>query len=132
MSKICQTCHSFKDCIGHNSYSYSDIRFCPYQVIWILENASFLEEGYWVDSDKDWIPTTTSSSSHIAPFVKAVEVLAEVRIRLDKTGNDGKTLLSEILRKEFYFSSQSHHALMYIKGWRRKRTDYSEWLKRKV
>lgn len=134
MAKDCRSCKTYKDCIGKEFYTYADLRFCPFQVLWILENAEKLRAGNW--------PPNPEGSSYIdskirtgygseAYYTKPVGILAEVEYRLKRTGTDGKLLRAEVENGKDInmMEPESRSALMYIKGWRRKRMGYSNWKK---
>lgn len=125
----CKTCKSYKGCPGKEFYFYSEIRFCPHQILFIIEHSATLLSGKW--------PPNPEGSSYIdtkiktgfkseAYFVKPVGILAEVNDRLKRTGTDGKLLRAEVLAG-LELSQESKDALMYIKGWRRKTISYRRW-----
>jgi len=129
--KSCQKCKSYKDCSGKTFYNYSDIRFCPYQVLWVIEQSEVLQGGNW--------PSNPDESSYIDPgirtgykdeayYAKPVGILGEVNARLARAGTHGKLLRAEVLA-ELELSEESKSVLMYIKGWRRKGMSYKRWLK---
>ena len=73
--KDCLECKDYRDCEGHNYiikteageeyvswYNYEEIRFCPYQIYFIIENEALLGTGRWPDSPE--------SSSSIEPSIK--------------------------------------------------------------
>ena len=136
MAKDCRSCKTYKDCIGKRWYNFSEIRFCPYQVIWIIENAGALRTVTW--------PANPDGSSYIDPkikigfgseayYVKPVGILAEVEYRLKRTGTDGKLLRAEVENGKdiSMMEPESRSALMYIKGWRRKSLSYQRWKKQR-
>lgn len=126
---LCQDCRSYKGCGGHENYSYPEIRWCPYQVIWLIENADSLRTSGWdIDDDNLGSPNTKTQ----AGFVNIANVLAEVDIRVAAAGRHGQKLRDQILQEGRTFSNlsfQAMAALMYIKGWRRKRIPYARWLR---
>jgi len=129
--KDCLKCKTYKDCSGKTWFHYGEIRFCPYQVIFIIENSEVLRAGGW--------PANPDGSSYIdtkiqtgfkseAYYVKPVGILAEVEYRRRRTGSDGKLLRAEVLAG-LELSQESKSALHYCKGWRRKRMSYQRWLR---
>lgn len=129
--KSCRNCKSFKDCAGKDWYSWGDIRWCKWQVIWILENQEFFDAILW--------PPNPQGSCYVDPavkgrlkeegyFVKIMITIGIVRNRLNKTGIHGKLLEAEIKANEFQYSPEAYEALMYVKGWREKKTPFSQWL----
>lgn len=126
----CKTCKSYKGCPGKEFYFYSEIRFCPHQILFIIEHSFTLLAGRW--------PPDPEGSGYIDPgiktgykgeayYVKPVGILAEVEYRLKKCGVDGKLLKAEVLAG-LELSQESKSALHYCKGWRRKRMSYQRWL----
>lgn len=132
MAKDCQDCKSWKDCLGKPFYTYQDIRYCPFQVLWVIEHSETLRIGNW--------PDNPDSSSYVDPkiktgygseayFVKAVIILGEVEYRLARTGIEGKLLVAEVRAGVSLeeLQPESRTSLMFIKGKRRKDTPYSQW-----
>ena len=131
-------------------YSYGVFGHTEDQTLWALQNWEFFEEGVWPPepneyltdeySGKKWVKVFKKKSTAIdapiqkrqiktsASFTKPKEIAAEISQRLRKTGVDGKLLVAEVQGgKTFELSKESQDALMYIKGWRRKRTPYNQW-----
>ncbi len=129
----CRKCQSPKDCQGFAWYDYGSIRWCRWQVLWILTNSEALGAGIW--------PPSPDGSSYIDPkiktgygseayFVKPVVALAEVERRLKRTGLAGKLLKAEVAA-EMELSSESGDALRYVSDWRKKDMSYSAWKKQR-
>lgn len=130
----CQNCKDYKKCPygrGKEWYHYGEIRFCLYQILWIIEIAGTVGFYSW--------PPNPEGSGYIDPmiktgyaseayFVKPVVVLAEVETRLKRCGTDGKLLKAEVLAG-LELSPESKDALMYCKGKWRKRMSYQRWLR---
>ncbi len=126
--KDCRDCKRWKDCIGFAWYSYSEIRFCPYQIMWILEMAKVLLSGVWpvveaVESGN------RSGVAHEATFVKPEIILAEVEKRMESTGDVGKCLRKAAEQGQSIqdLADPEYNVLMYLKGKRRKLVPYSAW-----
>ena len=125
----CKTCKSYKNCPGKDTFTYPDIRWCPLQVMWLLDNAETLRTVGWITDDdnrgsRPGMPTA-------APFVNIINVLAELDTRLKETRVHGEKLRqqAEEGRSIQYLSPMARAALMYVKGWRRKRTTFKRWLR---
>lgn len=142
--KDCQKCKDYRDCAGHVYivktetgkeyvpwFHYGEIRFCPYQITFIIENSATLGTGGW--------PLNPEGSGYIDPaiytgyrseayYIKPVGILGEVNRRLTRTGTHGKLLRAEVLAG-LELSQESKDALIYVKGWRRKRMGYNAWKK---
>lgn len=126
----CRKCKDYRNCTrNHVWFHYGEIRFCPHQIIWIIEYSGILLAGDW--------PPEPNGSSYIDPevrtgyaseahYAKPVGILGEVNARLAKTGTHGKLLRAEVLAG-LDLSPESWDALMYCKGWRRKKTPYNQW-----
>ena len=142
MAKECQKCKTYKDCIGKQWYNYSEIRFCPYQVIWIIESCGVLFEGNWPDNPdgSSYVdPAIRMGFGDDAYYIKPEGILAEVEARLETTGDAGEALVDEIedgrvtvivkdgIIKIDGLSRPARRALMYAKGRRRKRESFPEW-----
>jgi len=132
--KDCLKCKRWKECAGKSFFTYQEVRFCPYQVLWILEWKDTLLAGNW--------PDNPDSSSYVDPkiktgygseayFVKAVITLGEVNARLARTGIEGKLLVAEVRAGVTLqeLQPESRTALMYVKGNITKRQSYSDWKK---
>jgi len=129
--KDCHQCKDYRDCAGKPWFHYSEVRFCPFQILWVIENSDTLLQGNW--------PPDPDSSSYVDPqaktgyksegyYIKPAGILGEVNARLSRTGTHGKLLRAEVLAG-LDLSQESRDALMYVKGWRRKRMSYNAWKK---
>lgn len=134
MAKDCRECKDYRDCPGKPWFHYGEIRFCIYQVCFIIYNEDVLRSGGW--------PADPDGSSYIDPkvqtafkseayFIKPVGILAEVEYRRKRTGTDGKLLRAQVEGGKDIdeLEPEARSALMYIKGWRRKRMSYNAWKK---
>lgn len=141
--KDCRKCKSYKDCEGHfyiveskagkeyvSWYHYAEIRFCPFQILWIILNAETLGQSWPPNPDgssytDSGIKTGYASEAY---YAKPVGILGEVNARLARTGIHGKLLRAEVLAG-LDLSQEAKSALHYCKGWRRKRMSYWRWLR---
>lgn len=117
--------------MGKPWFHYGEIRFCPYQVCWIIEHSDTIIAGNWPanpDGSSHTDPKITAGYKSEAYYVKPTAMLGEVEYRLKRTGVDGKLLRAELLAG-LDLSRESKDALMYVKGWRRKRMTYQRWLR---
>lgn len=77
-------------------YSYREIRFTRYQVLWILEYAALLREGRWpvdpIPSGYLDLPIIRKKGGKEGYFIKPVETIAEIEARLERCGTDGLIL----------------------------------------
>jgi len=142
VAKECRKCKDYRDCQGHIYivekeegkeyvpwYHYGEIRFCPFQIRWIIEHAETLR-AKWPDAPEDSgciDPGIQTGYKSEAYYTKPAGILGEVNARLTKAGTHGKLLRAEVLA-ELDLSEESTSALMYCKGWRRKRISYQRWL----
>jgi len=116
----------------------SDIRYCPFQIIWIIEMFIVYRSGKleimresWppehVETGYDDTPNVQKSRPAHAPFEHPMQIVGDVRSRLSRTGDDGKFLVVEVNAGEYTFSQQAKDALYYCAGWKRKRMSYARW-----
>lgn len=128
----CRHCKDYRDCIGKDWYNYAEIRWCIYQIIWILKNYTSFMAGRW---PKDPYGSGSNGQRIVqteATFVKPILILAEVRSRLKRTGSQGELLITQIEdgRTLSTLSDGAREVLMYIKGNRRKRIGFRRWLRK--
>lgn len=128
--KDCRSCRSYKDCPGLAWFDYGAIRFCPYQILFIIANSDILLSGNWPpnpDSSSYTDPAIQSALKPEAYYTKPEEILGEVERRLSRTGINGKLLVAEVQAGYSELSPEARDALMYVKGWEKKDTSYSQW-----
>ena len=133
----CNKCKDYRKCLGKEWYSYGEVRWCPFQCLWIIEHLDLIIIGKWPPSPEGSTYTDSSIKRSVplsyASFEKPCDIVAELEVRLRKTGVDGKLLIAEVQAgKTFELSKEAQTALMYIKGWRRKRLTYSNWKKQRT
>ena len=133
-------------------YNYSAFGFTRRQMLWVLRNKDSFEHGEWPPEppeyitdeyskeEKKWVTVERAKSSNIdAPITKRriksgayfenpAVIWAEVTVRLNKTGVDGKLLQAEVDAGYTIFSDEARSALNYISGMKR-RGDYKRWLR---
>ena len=131
----CRDCKDYRECpygTGLDYYHYGLIRFCPFQCIWIIANSGILEGGDW-PKDPDNLDSNSGQRNLKAEarFTKPVLILAEVTYRLGRTGIQGKLLVAQIEAGwEFDdLDREARDALMYVKGFRRKKDNFVKWKK---
>ena len=126
-------------------YSYAAIRFTRQQVIFVLENIYTIREGIWPPNPKGsgYVDAPMGKNSQYkrgAGFEKPVEVGAEVWVRLQLCGFDGKLLESvhtwgysckalanAYKRDEADVVASVETALRYCSGWARKQRSYEAY-----
>jgi len=125
----CLKCKRWQDCIGKSYFEYADIRYCPYQVLWILENAESFLSSIWPGDESGDTDNIRVGYGHEAYFVKCMIVIGEVEYRMRTTGKDGEILLDEVGQGYTIdqLSYPAHRALMYLKGNKTKTQTYSQW-----
>jgi len=130
----CQDCKDYRECDGLKPfYNYAEIRWCPYQCLWIILYSGTFMLGKWpVDPDNPH--DNNSGRTNIqteASYCKPITILAELEQRLERTGMSGKLLVAEVeAGRDFSnLSREARDALMYIKGFRRKRDSFAKWKK---
>ena len=127
----CRGCRRWQGCPGKEWYHYGEIRWCPQQVIWILQHAEVLREGFWVARYEE-----SGGSRQLkveAYFVKAGIAITEVDTRLETTPGRGELLITQIEdgRGIGNLSSGAYEILMYIKGKDRKVMDFNTWKRKR-
>jgi hypothetical protein len=130
----CRECKRWKDCPTPDLewFSYGDIKWCKYQVFFLLKYARYLHAGIW-PTPESTCETPKRQVSHDAQYVNSAIVIAELDYRLAKTGDKGDILAAECrdpeVEKVDYLSDKAKDALYYVAGWRRKGMSFTNWLK---
>ena len=125
----CQNWQRWKECaIGKVFYEYVDIRYCPFQILWVLLHAEILSQGIWPDNCSG-NPEAQTSRPHEAGFVKPCIIIAEVERTMKTTRAVGISLRERA--EQGYtieqLSSPEYNVLMYVKGNKMKVQTYSQW-----
>ncbi len=130
--RLCPSCNRFimNTCKGYEWYELKEIRFCRWQVLFLLENFHAYPTDPYTSGYTE-APRTSHRIGANAPFESQAVVFAELEYRIEKTGTDGKWLISDVqkgvtLRELAY---EPRRALHYCAGWTRKRLSYSAWAK---
>lgn len=123
----CRKCKRWRGCPGKEWYHYGEIRWCPQQIIWILQHADIFRVGDWVAKHEE-----SGGSQQLkaeAYFVKAGIAISEIEARLETTPNKGEILLTQVEdgRSLETLSSGAWAILMYIKGKDRKALSFKDW-----
>lgn len=115
----------WKGCPGKDWYDYGDIRWCPLQVVWILQNAASLDAGIYPEQYKGHSRQLRAEGY----FAKAKLVIGELRQRLELTDNHGELLITQVEDGRILstLSLGAYEILMYVKGWRRKSQSFHAW-----
>ena len=150
-------------------YPIQSIDYHRRQMLFLIENLGLLRDGtYPPEPDiyltevmvregkkRVYIEIEQKESSYIdprikkkvinrhAPFEDSAMIAAEVDLRLDRTGIDGKLLVAEVkagyilsgdeakMSGYTLFSPEARMALNYVSGKGRKRTPYTDWKKQR-
>lgn len=131
----CRSCKMWKGCPGQDWYDFGDIRWCPHQIIWILQNAGDLDAGVWPEEFK----MHSKQISAEAYFVKAKLTIGEVKYRLETTDNQGEMLITQVedgrtleaTSSTKGISAGAHEIVIYVKGWRRKAMGFRAWQRKR-
>ena len=134
MIRDCFKCKRWQRCSGLEWYSFGMIRWCPWQVLWIIYHRISLGVGQWPIDQKPEGEKRRGKPKAEAYYVKAVLVLAEVMNRIEMAGDDGLALLKEGDKGADIssLSDPAYNALLYVKGKKRKRQSYLEWDRRRT
>ena len=129
MTGDCRHCTDYRECVGKDGYLFADLRFCPFQVVWILENSDILHIGKWPMQYSVYDKEKGRRVANEGYFVKPAVIIAEVEKRLETTGKDGKLLVSECKRGVALedLDNETWEVLMYVKGWWRKKMDFGSY-----
>ena len=129
----CRKCKDWHDCKAPPDwFHYGEIRFCPYQCLWILSHAETLRAGRWpAQAGQAESSNGQRQFKSEASFVKPEIIIGEVESRLESAGVHGKLLAAqaEAGRTLDTLDWEALQALMYIKGWRRKKMSFRDWKK---
>ena len=132
----CLDCKRYKDCPygeGKLWYTYAEIRFCPFQVIWIWKHTDELYEDKWPDNPiiSSYIDAAIKTGyANEAYFVKPRVILAEVVKRMKTVSRDAIEAFIDAVEKDYSvknYSPPANRVLSYLKGVRRKRQTFSRW-----
>ena len=143
----CRECKDYRKCpYGKDWYSYAEIRWCPYQIIWLIQEFYTLSYDNWMRKSDIW-PTPPYEVTEIksrfrtrANFIELSETLAELEKRFEGLGRRltallitqieaGRQFNPDPAKNTFYY--EARQALLYLKGYRRKKQGFSEWLRDK-
>lgn len=114
-------------------YEPKDIWFTREQVMFIIVHLETMREGIWPQNPlgSGYInqPIGKRSRSRHASFETPVGIAAEVLIRLEKCGIEGKLLVAEVQSGKTFseLEYESRRALNYISGWRQRLMSYTKW-----
>lgn len=131
----CRSCKTYRDCVLVHPivqerdvwYHFGELRFCPFQVIWILSHKDTLQSGDWPPEHREVAGSRQFSSE--ARFARPVLIIAEVMQRLESCGLQGELLLSQVEAGRTYhtLSQGAKAALKYCSGFKRKQRPFSKW-----
>ena len=124
-------------------WSYNEITYTLEQILFLLSHMDLLESGRWPPEHKGGGYTGSSKGrayKHEGSFVKPVIIMAELTLRLDATGLDGKMVIERYaedfdemaLAKRYktdYWEvvARVNSALNYCQGMDRKWISYQSW-----
>ena len=123
-----------RDCSGRDYYTYGDIFYCRWQIIWVRQHKGELRRGIWPDMPSDNIVESVKKKQVGADYERACITHADVDSRLKKAKGDGKLLDKEIeLGTPINeMEDEAKSALLWCEGWRKKRGDYAVWKAKKT
>jgi len=131
----CRNCKDYRGCIGKDFFNFAEIRWCPLQCIWLLQQKETLRSGEWPDDphgSADDNPRSGNTATE-ASFVKPDIVIAELEERLRAVGPQAELLICQVEdgRSFSNLSSGAREVLMYVKGFRRKTMAFMRWQRQK-
>lgn len=123
----CRKCKRWKGCPGQDWYHYGEIRWCPRQILWILQHAETLRAGEWPLQHEESGESRQIHSE--AYFVKAGIAISELDKRMETVPNKGELLITQAEdgRTLETLSPGARAILMYVKGKPRKSIDFKRW-----
>lgn len=147
MSHQCHQCKDWDDCPGKQPwYPPAIIRFCPNQVMWLLDHLAVLRDGRWPTDPQDTGYTDAPGPRPYkrgAYFETPVGIAAELLVRLGKCNRDGVIIrkwkvegeneaeLMELTRLNMYqIEEKLGRVVRYCSGWGRKRMSYHDFCHR--
>lgn len=129
----CRNCRDYRGCPGKEWFNFSEIRWCVWQVVWIITHKEILRSGRWPQDPygSDAANPRHGNIATEASFVKPEIVIAELEERLRRVGPQAELLICQIEdgRSFSNLSSGAREVLMYAKGFRRKTMTFGEWRK---
>ena len=138
----CRDCYDFKthrykylkECLGGDDFTYGDIFYCRWQIIWVIKHSVLLKSGVWPDMPHVTGEPIGKRKQTAADYERACITHADVDYRLKKTKGDGKLLKKEIeLGTPINeMDEEAESALLWCEGWRKKRGDYAVWKAKKT
>lgn len=130
----CDKCRSWRNCRGYSWYQPFEIEnnYCKVQFIYLIDILDTLGAGIY-PPDPAYSGYTELIGKPIFGPKKhtANDIHAEVTARIDRTEDDGKTLVHEVKvlgAQLFNLSGAARNALNYCVGEKRKKLDYGIWL----
>lgn len=129
----CRTCRDYRGCIGKEWFNFAEIRWCPLQIVWILQYKDTLKDGRWPQdpyASDDNVGQRSIKTE--ASFVKPEIIIAELEARFQRVGPQAELLITQVEdgRTLSNLSSGAREVLMYVKGFRRKQISFRRWLRR--
>lgn len=131
----CKKCKDYRNCGKFAEfYNYAEIRFCPYQILWVIAHKETFATEWPKDEEN---PADNNSGQRRvkseASYVKATLILAEIKKRLQKTDTKGELLISQVEDGRTFntLSPRAMEELMYVKGVKRKGKSmgFKRWLR---
>lgn len=124
----CRVCKDWWECKGKEWFGYQEIRWCPFQQLWILRHSSILNAGQWPPE-----PLSAMDQHRINPeayFVKAKITITETKERLAALPEVfADVLLSQVEAGKMLedLRPSAYDALIYISGSSRRQMDFYSW-----
>jgi len=129
-------------------YSYGEIRFSRSQILWLIMHLEFAPDGWPPEYKESGYVGGKSSRKQRAPFEMPACIWAELRKRIEATGQNGLWMeivysnpenypwqiqhIANAMRFEYRtIERRIHTALRYVTGRRRKAISYREFRERK-
>ncbi len=119
-------------CKGYDWYSYPDIRFCQWQIKWVIQHEKVLGDGKWPADpvETGYVGGSSTQLKAEGKQIKPAYIRAEVYLRLAATKTDGDLLEAQIRAGDAVLKDAAYCALIYCSGWRRKHMTYPAWARK--
>ncbi len=142
--RLCPSCSPFirRTCTGYDWFPINEIRYCSYQMMFLIEHRLLLQEGKYPPDPyvSGYVGGGFSGRKSHAPFERALQEVGEldarcltmeVGARLCASNLSRKLLIAEIEggRTIRELSAEARLFLRYISGWERRLMSFSAWSK---
>lgn len=125
----CEPCKAETQLIRKSWYHYGEIRWCPFQTMWLFQNADILHDGKWPPELEQPNKAGRSQLRGEGHFVKPKIAIGELEKRLETTGTAGALLREQCENGKTLeeLHPEAYSVLMYVSGRSRKKMSHRAW-----